>query len=66
MHSCRQCQERQARQIRGALHEAVRGPIPGCQSCSAEGVGEIEAIKSQVFGELHVLEVISVAMRGID
>jgi hypothetical protein len=28
VHSRWRCQERQARQIRGALHEAVRGPLP--------------------------------------
>jgi hypothetical protein len=47
MHTGGQRQERQAGQIRGAVHEAVRGPVFGCEYGGAEGVGEVEGIERE-------------------
>jgi hypothetical protein len=48
MHTSWQRQERQAGQVRGAVHEAVRGSLPRCEFGRVEGVGEVEAIEVKI------------------
>jgi hypothetical protein len=55
MHTHRQRQERQIRQVRGAMHEAMRGSVLGCEHGCAEGVGEAEAIRGSHIWEMVAL-----------
>jgi hypothetical protein len=53
MHTSGQRQERQAGQIRRAVHEAVRGPVFGCEYGGVEGVGEVEGIEREWEGKRY-------------
>lgn len=44
MHTSRHSQERKVGQVRGALHETVRGPLLGRQHGCAEGARKAEAV----------------------
>lgn len=48
MHPRWQRQVRKVGQVRGALHEAVRGPVLGREYGCVEGVGAIEGINARV------------------